>query len=285
MEFSAKDVYNLSIGYIDSLMRINNINLDSTMIQKDLSKYDTTPYIPCSNEMILRKRRLLEDSEYLENFKRYHALLLFDRMNLIRDEDKGFVNCGNLCSLSQKQLLEVAVRMGFDYTGKDRFYILKAIFMNKDKYENEIVYDLTFILTDVIRGNLLIRNHLHKFVPRINKKLEDFNNRYNTSLESIIAISHTGMNDPWQTIKITDCSINEPNQVSYYLKLLNDYLYKYYGIVANDAILKGEIRRKRTPTSFIKNGILMKPQIQLSLMDMKKILGLITEEQYINSLT
>lgn len=285
MSFGVKEIYNLPINYINSLLRINDIDFEN-ITTHDETKYNIKTYIPCSNQTILIKRRLSQDQEYLESFKRYQTLILFDKMGLIREEDKNFVSCGNLCSLTQKQLLEIASRIGFDYTGRDRFYILNAIFMNKKKYEHEVAFSLKSILSDVIRRNLLFRNHLHDFVPRINEKLEDFNNLYNTSLESIIAISHTGINDPWQTIKITDCSVNEPGQVSYYLKLLNDYLYDNYKILANDAILKtGQKKQKRTPTSFMKHNILMKPQIQLSLMDIKLILGLTTYQVYVNSLT
>lgn len=97
------------------------------------------------------------------------------------------------------------------------------------------------------------------------------------------------LNDPWQTIKITDPFISEEGKISPVLQELNDVLFNKFGILSNggDEGAQGVERgkQKRTPQCFVNSkDEVMNPQLLISLMDIKRILGLIDEEAYFQAL-
>ncbi len=127
---------------------------------------------------------------------------------------------------------------------------------------------------------------LGKMVSIINDYLKVFNERHGLQLKAMITVHANIENDPWQTIKILDCSIKQVGQESPFLKALNDDLYKNHGLISNggdsNQVVRG--KQKQTPVYFIKNNVPMSPQIQISRIDIRKILNLINEEQYFQEL-
>ena len=123
-------------------------------------------------------------------------------------------------------------------------------------------------------------------IEEVAEKLQAFNSKYSTNL-GVRGSQHSGHSkDPWQTIKITDNSITTPGETSDILVGLNDLLHSQYGVQSNggDNGRFAQGQKKRDPQCFIKNGVLMNPQIQLSRIDIKRVLELTTPNEYFDEL-
>ncbi|MBA3236831.1 MAG: hypothetical protein H0T62_00585 [Parachlamydiaceae bacterium] len=141
-----------------------------------------------------------------------------------------------------------------------------------------------FLFVDLIRSNNI------EEVQPLGSQLEFIKERLKNMHLGCRGSQHSDdINDPWQTIKITDPTIYEIGKVSELLKELNDVLFEKFGIISNggDEGVQGVVRgkQKRTPQCFInsKNEI-MNPQLLISLMDIKRILGMIDEKAYFKAL-
>lgn len=123
----------------------------------------------------------------------------------------------------------------------------------------------------------------------IEKKLVNFNTTHGTHLSFRDSAHAFNKSDPWQTIKITDPSANNEGEISETLKELNDVLFEKFGIQSNggDDWKKGITagKKKYTPQCFVKEGKTFEPQLLISLIDVKRILGVIPDkETYIKTL-
>lgn len=105
-------------------------------------------------------------------------------------------------------------------------------------------------------------------------------------------------NDPWQTIKITAPNINEPGRTSELLVELKKGLDKHYHLKSGGGgnwqewiKLPFEEKMKKDkfdPVCFQDNcnGNIMSPQVMLTLIDIKKIIGIIPNDQaYVEALS
>ena len=133
-----------------------------------------------------------------------------------------------------------------------------------------------------------IRNLGNK-IETINLKLNEFNQENKTKLKCIGSYHTKCDSDPWQTIKIIDESISTPGKESPVLKNFHEILTNKHGIVTNggdrgpNSINKNT--PKRVPACFKKfNGIIIHPQIQISKIDVEKILFDKNSDDYVKAL-
>lgn len=170
--------------------------------------------------------------------------------------------------------------------------IIIAIIIKNRKVTNAEVsvqcQELHFFLFSTLISSRNINNvqPLELLLPDINKFLMHFNLKYSLNLKAIGSQHSSQEQDPWQTIKIIDLSIKTEGQVSNFLNELNDYLHVNYGIISNGGDSKSVKRgqKKHPPVCFIKSEVVMHPQIQISLMDIKRILGITSKTKYFQEL-
>jgi hypothetical protein len=150
----------------------------------------------------------------------------------------------------------------------------------------EILLEYLFVKL-INRDNLDSVQPLGKLLNQINEFLNSFNKMHSIFLKAIGSRHSSDPSDPWQTIKIIDNGIFSKGATSPFLAELNDVLHQRFGIVSNGGD-EGPNRigqKKRTPVCFQqKNGNYMHPQLQISHIDIRRILEVITKEEYINEL-
>lgn len=148
------------------------------------------------------------------------------------------------------------------------------------------LFKLVFV--DIINEvNLAQVQPLENQLEKINLGLKEFATLHNINLVARGSFHSKNPNDPWQTIKIT-----EPNKTvgeySQILVDLNDALHEKFEIIGNGGdncqVLEGV--KKHDPQCFIQKGTgtKMDPQLLISLIDIKRIVGLFSEENYIKAL-
>ena len=143
---------------------------------------------------------------------------------------------------------------------------------------NRILFELIFT-----KDTLESIKKLGDKVEAINQKLATFNSRNHTNLECRATQLHDYQNDPWQTIKIIDKAVTDVNTTSPVLKQFLNAFLTSKGLCSNDGVCVDDPSykpsEKHLPMCFIhQNGQKMFPQIQLSRMDIKKIV--FTETEY-----
>jgi hypothetical protein len=121
----------------------------------------------------------------------------------------------------------------------------------------------------------------------LEEKLKEFNQTHGTKL-GCLKTFHSDKLDPWQTIKITEPTITTIGQISPLLTELNQILFEKYGIQSNggDDCIVIDGKQKNPPQCFQNDQEeIIYPQLLLSLIDIKRVLGIIPDKaSYIQAL-
>lgn len=165
--------------------------------------------------------------------------------------------------------------------------IVKSI-MNDPKISKNAkdLFQLLFI--DLVHSeNIQKVQPLGTQLELLEERLKAFNQIHETKL-GCLKTFHSDRLDPWQTIKITDPTITTVGQISPLLNELNQILFEKYGIQSNggDDSIVIDGKQKNTPQCFQnKEGEIIYPQLLLSLIDFKRVLGIIPDKTaYIQAL-
>lgn len=160
------------------------------------------------------------------------------------------------------------------------------------------------IFIDIIKPNTIESiQPLEKLVGKDGKlttKLKEFNDihfkkDFANHLGCRESAHSSNKSDPWQTIKITAPNILEVDKTSVILLELKKNLDKHYHLKSGGGNnwkqwlnLSFEDKMKQNkcdPLCFDQKGTIMTPQLMLTLIDLKKILGLIKDnKEYITAL-
>lgn len=161
--------------------------------------------------------------------------------------------------------------------------------MNDPEISNNAKDLFKLVFIDLIHPeNLQKAQPLGHQLNLLQEKLDEFNQMHGTQLFCRKTQHSFGTSDPWQTIKLTEPTITTIDQVSPLLNELNQILFEKYGIQSNggDDCMVIDGRKKNTPQCFKNNkGEIISPQLLLSLIDFKRIFGIINDKSsYIKAL-
>lgn len=148
-------------------------------------------------------------------------------------------------------------------------------------------------LCDILFNNYFDKDSIEDLLPlgdcieAIQGLIDAFNKKYDLKIEVMQTMHSYKPDDPWQTLKFIDHAVTKVGEPSLFLNQWNDYLYETHGLMGNGGdngtVVKNQ--KKRAPVGFKKEtASFCYPQLQLSLIDLRKILKMITPEQYFKEL-